>query len=126
MLPPRPVPRRPLLALGVALALGAGGWTWLRPALGRQEVLVGLLLPPAATGRSVDLELRRGGQVVRTANVAVPAGARQVSHRLTLHAGRYHARALCSRDGRTLQASAEFDVPGGAPVINLAQEGGTP
>ncbi len=93
-------PLRLLLLLGFA-AIGL----FFLGAMPRDVTLV-YDLEEAAAVRGLEVEVRRGGNVVRQAEYRFPAGApRQVLHEVKLPDGAYEVRLRVSRAGGPVQRS---------------------
>ncbi|HEU4382482.1 MAG TPA: hypothetical protein VFR85_03175 [Anaeromyxobacteraceae bacterium] len=75
----------------VVLILGAVGVGFLLFRAAPREVTLVYGLPAGATARSLSVEIRRSGEVLRRAEIHVPAGAREVRHPVRLPDGDYLA-----------------------------------
>ena len=75
--------------LRVVLVLGAALVGFLLFRAAPREVTLVYGLPPGAAAASLEVEIRRGGEVVRRAEIRVPGGAREVRHPVRLPDGEY-------------------------------------
>jgi len=73
----------------VALILGAVGVGALLFGAAPREVTLVYGLPPGAEVSSLSVEIRRGDEVLRRAEIHVPGGAREVNHPVRLPDGEY-------------------------------------
>jgi len=108
---------KPLARLVLFLGAAALGLFLLQAAPRQVTLVYGLPDPAAITG--VDVDVRRGSEILRRAEFRFPSGApSQVRHEVRLSDGEYAvAVRLSRRDGAALVLDRAFTVTGGGPVV---------
>jgi hypothetical protein len=106
---------RALARLAVLLgAIGLGAF--LFRAVPREVVLVyDLARVPGAT--SVEVAVRKGGELVRRAELTVPASGSQVRHRVELREGDYELEYRVAAAGGALQGRRSLEVREGGTIV---------
>ena len=98
-----------LLAGGLAIGL------FLFRAAPRDVTLV-YGLSPRPVARALEVEIARGGEALRRAELRVAAGERQASHRVRLTDGDYRLR-VAVRDGGVREVERAITVSESGPIV---------
>ncbi len=79
------------------------------------DLVYDLAHAPGAT--AVDVELRRRGELVRRAELVVPAGATLVRHRVQLTDGEYEVGFRIQTGGGVVSGRRSFEVREGGTIV---------
>jgi hypothetical protein len=104
---------------GARLVLLAGavavGFVLFRASPRDVRLVYDLRRAPGAT--AVDVEIRRGGEALRRAELRVPPGATQLEHEVRLPTGAYEVVVRLVRPGAVVRTTREIDVRESGPVL---------
>jgi hypothetical protein len=103
------------LARAVLLAGAVVGGLLLSRAAPRDVTLVYAVSDPGA--RELDVDILKGGETVRHAELRLAGGAAQVSHAVRLTDGEYLVRVSVARDGRARRVEKTITVSESGTIV---------
>lgn len=101
----------------LAVLLGAVGIGLFLFRAAPHEVVLVYDLSRASGATSVEVAVRKGGELVRRAELAVPASASQVRHRVELRDGDYEVEYRVEAAGGALQGRRSLEVREGGTIV---------